>query len=236
MARTKAKTTKTKQPKKTAPTQKLTQLSAEVKTTLTAAQRRAEELISLIQRRKATITESFYEIGQALKELLKKKLYAAIGYASFDELLTARDLFGASQAYKLIEVVSSVPLKTAIEFGPEKVFALTRYAAATPEPDTAQSLVESNATIGDKPVRQASLRDITKATGGVKAEVAKKQGKKADPAEREANQAMKQGKTWLKARGVKQAELSTRKTKEGYRIRVQIELTTAEALSLFNNK
>lgn len=235
MAQTKAKTTKAKRKSPPASAGQTTHLAAEVKTTLTAAQRRAEELISLIERRKGNITESFYEIGKALQELLKKKLYAALGYGSFEEMLTARAVFGVTQAWKLIEVVSSVSVTRALELGPEKVFALTRYAKATPEPDTAQSLIDSNATIGDKPIKEVSLREITKAAREAKAKAATKKGAKADPAEREAAQTAKQGKSWLKVRGIKAAEIVTRRTKDGYRIRVRMDLSIVEASSLFKS-
>ena len=48
-----------------------------------ADKRHAETLLSLIERRKARISEDFYEIGKALRELQQKKLYVAAGFASF---------------------------------------------------------------------------------------------------------------------------------------------------------
>src|SRR5690349_12680186 len=71
-------------------------LQAEVTRIASAAERRAEELLSMIERRKETIAESFYDIGKALQELLKKKLYAALGYASFDEMLRERSVLGVT--------------------------------------------------------------------------------------------------------------------------------------------
>jgi hypothetical protein len=39
----------------------------------------------LIARRKQTITEAFYDIGEALREISRKKLYGALGFASFEK-------------------------------------------------------------------------------------------------------------------------------------------------------
>src|SRR5262245_8609333 len=62
-------------------------LVVEVAAVAPAAVRRAEELLDLIARRKARIAEDFYEIGKALRELSKKKLYAVLGHRSFGEML-----------------------------------------------------------------------------------------------------------------------------------------------------
>ena len=49
-----------------------------------ARTRRAEDLLLLIDRRKEQILDDFYDIGMALREILEKKLFEALGYASFD--------------------------------------------------------------------------------------------------------------------------------------------------------
>ncbi|MBK8251765.1 MAG: hypothetical protein IPK82_03750 [Polyangiaceae bacterium] len=206
-------------------------VASEVAQIASAAVRRAEELIALIERRKATITESFYEIGKALKELQQKKLYASLGYKSFDAMLRARGVFGVTQAGKLIQIVSTVPVKTALQLGPEKAFALVRYAAATPELDTPETLVTSGAKIGKTSASAASVREITEATKQVRA---KAKNKKVDPQEVEAERTAGQGRTWLKAHGVKGGEVLSRRTKQGFR--VFIELPVAAAGLLFAKK
>ncbi len=202
-------------------------VTAEVARISSAAARRGEELIELIERRKTTVTESFYEIGKALKELQQKKLYASLGYASFEALLRGRGVFGVTQASKLIQIVSTVPIKTALELGPEKAFALIRYAAATPELDTPQSLMESGAKIGKVAVTAASVREIAEATKQARA---KAPGKKVDPAAREAERAAKQGRTWLAARGIRGSEVVARRTKGGFRLQIDLPLEAAPLL------
>lgn len=196
----------------------------EVAQVASAAVRRAEDLLALIERRKAAIAESFYEIGEALRELLRKKLYAALGYASFDAMLEARGVIGATQARKLIQIVSSVSLRTALELGPEKAFALVRYAAATPEPDTPQTLIEGGAKIGKANAGDASVKEIVEATRRVRA---KAPGAKMDPQVREAEQVAERGRAWLSGRGVEGGDVRVRRGKEGYWLRIEVPLAAA---------
>lgn len=107
----------------------------------TAAARRAEELLALITRRKARIAEDFYEIGTALREIKKKKLYAALGFRSFADLLAKRDVISARSADKLIEIVEAMPRAPALAVGSERAYALARLAAVTPELDSAELIL-----------------------------------------------------------------------------------------------
>jgi hypothetical protein len=56
-------------------------LTADAKRLLATNKRRGHALLALIERRKDRITEDFYDIGEALRELLNNKLYVALGYA-----------------------------------------------------------------------------------------------------------------------------------------------------------
>ena len=132
---------------------------------------RAEALIALILRRKARIVDDFYDIGEALRVILREKLYESLGYASFEALLTARELLGISQATKLIAVVEQVPREQAVRLGSEKAYALVSYAGATPAADSPASLVADDARIDGKPVSSSSSRDLLAATRKVRAAV-----------------------------------------------------------------
>ena len=61
----------------------------------------------LIERRKARIAEDFYDIGQALTELLKKKLYLVLGYSSFAQMLTKRGVMSARTVIDPLDSVSA---------------------------------------------------------------------------------------------------------------------------------
>jgi hypothetical protein len=81
-----------------------------VETTLTTGMAgRAEDLLALIGRRKENIVDAFYDIREALKEILDRKLYLALKQPSFDELIAARSVVGRTQAYKLIAVARELP-------------------------------------------------------------------------------------------------------------------------------
>jgi hypothetical protein len=125
-----------------------------------AKRRRARSLIALIQRRKQRITEDFYDVGEALRELLRKKLYKPLGHASFEALLGAHDIMSPAQARKLVSLVEHVPRDEALSLGQEKAYELVAYTAATPDADVPAELVRDDAKIGDKPLSKASVREI----------------------------------------------------------------------------
>jgi hypothetical protein len=130
---------------------------------------RAEALLALIARRKQRIVEDFYEIGEALRELLRKELFRAVGYRSFEQMLRDRGVMSKEQARKLIAVVEHVPREQALTLGSEKAYALVAYTAATPEPDVPAELVARDERVGSKRVSKASLREIEAATREVRA-------------------------------------------------------------------
>ncbi|MGZ3421453.1 MAG: hypothetical protein ACXWUG_12325 [Polyangiales bacterium] len=134
----------------------------------TAAAKRAEALLSLIARRKSAIADAFYDIGEALREILKKKLYAPLGHASFDKLLAARKVIPASAAYQLIEVVESLPREKALAVGSEKAYALARFSAATANPDPPATLIDEGVPLGPKgrrkPIDEVTIAELEKAT------------------------------------------------------------------------
>ena len=124
-----------------------------------ANQKKLTVLEGLIRRRLATVVESFYDIGVALTEILKKKLYAVGGYASLEAYLTATKLLSAAQAMKLIAIVREVPREVALAAGPERSYALIGLAKATPALDTAAELIVSG-TIDGQPAAKAPVRAI----------------------------------------------------------------------------
>lgn len=147
-----------------------------------AGRRHAEELLARIERRKESINEDFYDIGEALRELLKKKLYIALGYSSFDEMLSARNIMSRSQAHRLIALVSELPREKALAVGPEKGMLLLRYVDATPEVDTAASVLEKGTIPGGKAVVDASTRELREASKQVRAQAQAAKKKKTSEA------------------------------------------------------
>jgi hypothetical protein len=179
-----------------------------------AKRRRAEALLALVQRRKQHITEDFYDIGEALRELLRKKLYEPLGFASFDDLVRAHDLMSVEQARKLVALVEHMPREEALRLGQEKAYALVAYTLATPEPDVPADLVRADVKLGDKPLSEASVRDIKAAA----AEARKKQPKKplgeAERARlRRDKHLLAAARLVLKRAGVNRSEIVVRRDK-----------------------
>jgi len=169
----------------------------------TAASRRAEELIDLIARRAAGIAEAFYDIGEALHEILKKKLYGALGYKSFDAMLAERKLMSRAQASKLIEVARAMSRDEAITLGFAKAYAAARLVAATPEPDTVAGLLTSGVKTGKaghgrKKLEGMTAREVAKMAQNVRR---KKEGKSDE--QKAAEAAAKRARKLLASDGFK---------------------------------
>lgn len=193
---------------------------------------RIESLLALIDRRKARISEDFYEIGKALREIQQKKLYQAIGFSSFADMLKARDVLSLSTAKKLIAVVEALPVDKALSLGVEKAYALTRYTAATPDPDSPALLIDSNEVIGGKKVRDASVRDLTLARKKVldATKPKKKAGKPpADPEEALANKTVRGLSGRLRTLKIR-ASVTTKRDDKSSAILIELPIASATAL------
>jgi hypothetical protein len=138
---------------------------------------RLNELLSRIRRKMVSMAENFYDIGECLREILDKKLFEAAGHTSLDEMLDAEKLISRRQAGKLIAVVRKVSREHALSMGHEKAYALLAYIAVTPKHDSVAILLESRAKIAGKPVADASLREIVRATLDVRTQEAAKRPK-----------------------------------------------------------
>lgn len=189
---------------------------------------RAETLLAEIARRKTRIAEDFYEIGEALRDLQKKKLYLALGHATFGDMLKARKVMGATQAYKLIQLVSSVPREKALAVGSEKAFLLVDYAKATPEPDNPTWLLEQGKLPGGKRVADASTREIVAATKAVRAK--RGAGKPKSAEQSVAEKAARSAQAALRKRGAKSATAATVKKGNEWWLRVELKVDHAPAL------
>jgi hypothetical protein len=202
----------------------VTALVKEASRVSAADRARAESLLAEIARRKQRIAEDFYDIGLALLQLFKKKLHVALGYRSFKEMLTAREVLSPTTAKSLIRLVSTISREQALEYGQEKAIVLLSYSEATPELDTPKTLMDSGQLPGGKPVAAASVRDLKEATKQIRAA----QGKSKALSE-EARAARAEVKTvvkWLHSHGVSKPEVREIRAEGGYRIRVDLPLAS----------
>ncbi len=214
-------------PARAATRQKTAALVATARTAGTAAQQRAEELLEEIGRRKQRIAEEFYDIGEALRDLQKKKLHAALGYASFAALLEARQVMSLSQAHKLIRIVTTLPRAKALAVGSEKASILSGYAEATPEPDTPEWLLDEGKLPDGKPIAEASTRELAEAAKKARSKSAKKP---VSPEETAARSGAKVVQAALRKRGAKLATAEVVRRSGKWWLRVEIPAESAELL------
>ncbi len=116
-----------------------------------AAQRNAlaeaRALVADIREKKRQIADAFYDIGVALKKLAAPRLYAALGYASFDALASKELELSRATAYRLMSIPDQLTRKRAVALGQSKALALIELAAATPEADTAETLARGKTRV-----------------------------------------------------------------------------------------
>ena len=193
-----------------------------------AGRTRGEELLAEIARRMVNIAEAFYEVGEALRELLSKKLYIALGYRSFQEMLAARNVMSFSQANRLIQLVSSLPREKALAVGSAKAFLLVDYAKATPEPDNAAWLLDEGKLPGGKRIADATTREIVAATKQIRAKNGTAKAKSDDRIDAERGARAVQAA--LRKRGAKSTTASAVKRGGEWWLRFEVKLDHAEAL------
>jgi hypothetical protein len=194
----------------------------------TAAQRRCQDLLDEIARKKSMIAEAFVDVGEALVEIEKRELYKALGHPTFGDLLNKRGVLGTSQAYKLMAIVRAMPKRQALGLGTEKAYALVRYAKATAKQDFVTELVAKGVTIGGK---RRLLDDITVAE--LNAETRRTSRNRAnatrDPERHAALGQVKKGKARLRALGVT-VSAAVHRSPRG--LRVTLELSVEDFIAM----
>jgi hypothetical protein len=175
---------------------------------------RAQGELERVRMLKMRITVSFYEMGEALGRILDDKLYVALGYASFVDLLHGENLLGPTQAKKLIAVRKSFDRDQALRVGPERAYALTRYVARTKTAASPSELVEKGFPLAGRrtPVEQMPVRKIDEAG---RAFVERRRGPDGESARARADAESERRHCLaeLRARGVDGAIVHKRRTK-----------------------
>lgn len=128
--------------------------------------------IALVRRRQAQITESFYDIGEALVRLKRPEIVKAAGRATFRELCE-RDLeMSLATADRLVAIVTHVAREDALRMGQQRALALAQLANATPEADSAAQLETKTRKLPSGKrldLSKASTREIEAATRELRA-------------------------------------------------------------------
>ena len=127
----------------------------------TAAQRkRLQELVAFVRRRSQDVTDSFYEMGEALAEIHNNQLFHADGHTSFDAFLQSAGLMHINTAKQLIAVATMVPREHAVRLGNRKSYVLLRLQQASPDHPPLKEVLSGKVRADGVPVSSMSTREI----------------------------------------------------------------------------
>ncbi len=200
------------------------------RTGMIAARERGEQLVTLVQAKKLQVARHFYDIGKALAELQREKLYVALGKKSFAQLLIDRQLLGLSQAKKLIAIAESFDRAKALELGTEKAYALVRMARTTPEDDTPEQLAAGSLRVAGKTKKASALSaaEIDRAARELQAKTAP--SRTSSPEEKASRSAARSLQASLRRAGAKGATIEAKRIAGEWKLVVTVAAAHAELL------
>ena len=198
--------------------------AAQAKITRLVAQ--AKEDIALIARRRADISDAFFDIGEALVRLKRREVVAAMGCRTFAELCEKHVGLSSSQADRLVDIVTNMTRTDALSVGATKAASIVALVRATPQADTAADLLRRGARVRGKvvDVKRASSRAIARATQEVR-EGATPRGRGVTKEERAACAVLEKA---LRSAGAKNAKVTVKARRVTGAARATIELAVAD--------
>jgi hypothetical protein len=193
----------------------------------------AKRDIALIRRRRAEITEAFYDIGEALVRLKRREVVAALGCRSFAELCETHVGISPAQADRLVDIVTNMTREEALSVGATKAASLVALARATPEEDTVSDLLRGGARVGGKAidVKKASTRAVARAAAEARERsgAARGGGRAVTKEERATCAALEKA---LRKAGAKDAHVTARAGRVTGAARATIDLAVADIARL----
>jgi len=112
----------------------------------------------------------FHDLGAALREIKRAKLYTARDANSLAELLRAEGGVSPRQARKLMKVAEGMTAAQALPLGLERSYALLTHVEQAGGRGGLGPWLSGRRTIGGEPVARASRRAIEAATRALRAE------------------------------------------------------------------
>lgn len=193
----------------------------------------AKRDIALIRRRRAEITEAFYDIGEALVRLKRREVVAALGCRSFAELCETQVSISPAQADRLVDIVTSMTREEALAVGATKAASLVALTRATPEDDTVADLLRGGAKVRGKlvDVKKASSRAVARAAAEAREATgaAPRGGRMVTKEERATCAALEKA---LRGAGAKDASVTAKAGRVSGAARATIELAVADIARL----
>jgi hypothetical protein len=214
------------------PARPVADLVAEAQANQEVLRREAEALLAIVEQHKAGIGVSFYEIGRALTELLDRKLCVVVGYKTFAAMVVQRKLMSPSLAWRFVAIYRSIPKGLAQKLGPERAFEWLRVlrleAGPQAEPAAVQSLAAAKPEVAGRPVTELSSSDLAAFREKMKQRQA---AARRDPGATEAHRAARALAQRLGHLGAADARVTVRFSRNAWRIRAEMSVADAKALS-----
>lgn len=173
------------------------------------------------------MAQMVYRVGGLMRELQDRQIVAAAECRTFEEVLEKYELGARVSAFKYMTVAETFDERDATRLGPERGYALARYAKLVGTP--APRLLADNARIGGKPLLELGPKAIGEAIRDL--QIRRRAGAEAeDDTAEEADRAVRRLGSRLRAAGAPHASL--RRVRRGSRWLVLVELDPDEALAL----
>lgn len=183
--------------------------------------------IALVKRRRAEISEAFYDIGEALVRLKRREVIGALGCRSFAEVCERHAGISATQADRLVDIVTNMTREEALTVGATKAASIVALVRATPEADTPSDLLRRGARVRGKTlnVKSASTRAIARATAAVRSTRNAPGGRSVARDERAACAALEKA---LRRAGAKDATVAVKAGRVAGAARAVIDIAVAD--------
>lgn len=185
-------------PKRTLPPALLANARALKEQALARLRARGEAAIERIREKLTNVSENLLDIGDALGELARPGVAAALGYADFDDACERGVGIHASTAHRWKTVAEKLRREFVLAVGHDRARALLELSEATPADDTAEALADatlvlpSGAALAVKTASNAELDAAAKAFRQAEADASGKRprGLTTTPAERKVHAAI----------------------------------------------
>lgn len=120
--------------------------------------RRGLELLDRIAALRERLDERFYDVALALLELDRRRLWEALGHASFDAMLAAHPVIERSTAVRLVALPDAIPREEAEVLGARKALARVARGLVTPAEKAARRAArETQAELRRRGIRAATV-------------------------------------------------------------------------------
>jgi hypothetical protein len=195
-----------------------------------AGRPRALALIEELHQIKARVGAEAYRVGVILRELAAPEMVAALGCATFNDVLEEHRIATRISAFRSMAIAEAYTEDEAAELGVEKGYALIRYAKAMGDKTAPAMILRNDVKVGGTLVRDHTAASLTDVIVRARTRMREREEAESDTAQ-DANRAVRKLGPKLRSHGAPTAKLQQRR--KGSRYVVRIELDPDEAMALW---